>query len=70
MLGPKLQTASTSDTNIDSVIHMALNRFGGTSSYSHVAISDGAVSTGFFVVNSSSSSSMYRLTYTTFPTIH
>lgn len=70
MLGPKLQAASASDTNIDSGIHMALNRFGGTSSHSHVAISDGAVSARFFVVNSSPSSSMYRLTYTTFPAIH
>lgn len=70
MLSPKLRAASASDTNTDSWIHMALNHFGGTSSYSHVAISDGAVSAGFFVVNSSSSFSMYRLTYTTFPAIH
>ena len=70
VLGPKLQAASASDINIDSWVHMALNHFGGTSSYSHVAISDGAVSAGFFVVNSSSFSSMYRLTYKTFPATH
>lgn len=67
MLGPKLWAVPASDANIDSWIHMVPNHFRVPSSYSHVDISDGAVCMGFFIVNSNSSFSMYRLTYMTFP---
>lgn len=70
VLGLELWAVPASDANIDSWVHMALNHFRATSSHSHVDVSDGAVSTGFFVVNSNSPSSTYRLAYRTFTWTH
>jgi hypothetical protein len=53
--------------NIDSWNHEAFYHFRVAFLYSHVDISDRAISMGLFAVNSSSSFRVYRVTYTTFP---